>query len=660
MHLKGGAADAIRVFISYSRSDLETADRFVAALENEGFKVVIDRRDLPYGEEWLRELTDFIAGSDTVVALVSPRFLASKACSWELGQSRATNKRIIPVVIDAISHADLPEAIGRIQLLPAEGMFTFETHFAALVTALNTNRQWIKEHTRLADRAHQWIGEKRPSALLLRGSALKDAEEWKDRQPKAAPPPSDEIFELMLASRRAATRRQKWIAAASAFAALFALSLAGAAALQWQRAERSYSVARTNLDLLIKDLGGEMQNSEGMTVTTVNRILEDGQALARNLEKASGGDLRLDASRAAMYYQFGKTYQKIGRRDDATRASSESLALARKLIAVSPKDEEFAFLFVESLDLAGDLEREAKHYSAAHVLLDEAVRIGSVLNRKRPANEDYAIALSKALVRLGDLERIQKNHEAAKAHYTEAFEKTSVPLRLLQGNSSFFLQREVSWTYNKLGDVEADLGNFDQAEAGYRSSLCLRMHLFDIDPNNTLLRHDISWNYEKIAAVNERADRLDRAIDALFSALRVRRKLMLVDTRNLIWRRDAASALHQIGDLKGKTGDLPNAMMFYLAAADIRNMLKRDAPGDNSYAAAFDKSMTMAQETREKILEEKLDWAERPFRDVVTEEEQDAEAKAQKQARNASVCWSEILAGLAKVEASATNTLIIK
>jgi len=36
---------AIRVFISYSRHDMEIADRLVEALGSEGFQVTIDRRD---------------------------------------------------------------------------------------------------------------------------------------------------------------------------------------------------------------------------------------------------------------------------------------------------------------------------------------------------------------------------------------------------------------------------------------------------------------------------------------------------------------------------------------------------------------------------------------------------------------------------------------
>ena len=62
MVLSNARTDAIRVFISYSRRDLNIAGRLVTALEDLGFQVTIDRRDLPYGEEWLKELSDFIAG----------------------------------------------------------------------------------------------------------------------------------------------------------------------------------------------------------------------------------------------------------------------------------------------------------------------------------------------------------------------------------------------------------------------------------------------------------------------------------------------------------------------------------------------------------------------------------------------------------------------
>jgi tetratricopeptide (TPR) repeat protein len=640
-------SDAIGVFISYSQRDLLAADRLVEALEEEGFKVTIDRRDLPYGEEWLLELTEFIAGSDTVVALVSPAFIASRACNWELGQVRATNKRLVPVVIEPVVIEDLPETIRKIQLLPAQGAFDFEAHLKPLAEVLNTDRQWIKEHTRLADRARQWISRGRPAALLLRGSALADAEAWQDRQPKAAPAPSEEILELMLASRRAATRRQRAIAAGSFFAAIVAFALAAAAAFQWRRAETSYAAARTNFDTLIKVLAAEMQNAEGMTAETVNRILSNGQELAANLKEASGGDARLEATRGSMFYQFGKTYQKINRRAEAIKASNESLEIWRRLSTAHPHNQSYAAGLAESLDLAGDLEREQRQFTKAREFYEQSVRIGSALNAKFPANVDYTVQLSKTLIRLGDLDRFDKKFAEAKERYAEAFEKTKAALRRTRSEPPIGLQRELTWNYNKIGDVSADLKDYAGADAAYKNGLCAREYLSSKDPGDTQLQHDISWSLSRIASVRLQTGDFSGALDAEFASLAIRRKLAETsDPKNRIWRRDLAASLHQIGEIDAKAGDYASAIAFFVAASEARLALKKDAPEDAAIAASFQASMTRAREARAKRLEQQADWTERPYREAVAEEEQAAAARARANARDPSVCFNAIIEGL--------------
>ncbi len=637
-------SDGIRVFISYSRRNLEAADRLAAALEGEGFLVTIDRRDLPYGEEWLKELGDFIAGCDTVVALVTPAFLASKACNWELGQVRDTNKRLVPVMLERVPVAELSDSIRKIQLLPSEGNFDFAVHLKALADALNTDRQWIKEHTRLADRARQWIARDRAPALLLRGTALVDAEAWQDKQPKAAPPPSDEIFELMLASRRAATRRQRVIAAGSLLAAVFAFALAGAALFQWKRAEISYNAARTNLDLLIKDLAVEMQNKEGMPVSTVNRILKSGQTLAANLKNAGSGDDRLDASRAAMFYQFGKTYQKINQTAEAIKASGESLEIWRRLAASRLNNQDYQEGLAESLDLAGDLEREQKHFDKARELYGDSAKIGANLRAKSPENPDFAVSLSKTLVRIGDLDRFDKQWSSAKDRYSEAFKNTKGVIRLIRGEPSITLEREISWNYNKIGDVSVDLKDYVTAEASYRNSLCIRQHLLSMDQTNTQLQHDISWSFDKLAGAKLAIQEFPGALNAQFASLAIRLKLVSSDPKNLIWRRDAATALHRIGEIKAAARDFSSARMFFLAAAEARLELKKEVSGNTGFAAAFESSMKQAKEALTKQAANSSEVSERYYREAVAEEEQAAARKAAAEASDPAGCWNDILA----------------
>ena len=61
----GSSNDRLKIFVSYSRREIATADKLVAALQVAGFHVTIDRRDLPYGEEWQKELADLFTSQNT-------------------------------------------------------------------------------------------------------------------------------------------------------------------------------------------------------------------------------------------------------------------------------------------------------------------------------------------------------------------------------------------------------------------------------------------------------------------------------------------------------------------------------------------------------------------------------------------------------------------
>lgn len=145
LHSLGGV---MRVFLSYSRGDTAIADRMVADLEARGIDVDIDRRDLPYGEEWQDELAGFIRRADTVVWLASAASVTSHWCKWELGEAQRASKRVLPVRISALAPEDLPEALGRIHILPVEGSYDPARHLDDLVAAIETNRAWIEMHAR--------------------------------------------------------------------------------------------------------------------------------------------------------------------------------------------------------------------------------------------------------------------------------------------------------------------------------------------------------------------------------------------------------------------------------------------------------------------------------------------------------------------------------
>lgn len=265
---------ALEVFISYSRSDMAAADALVDSLEAAGFAVTIDRRDLNYGEQWQDELAQFIRAADTVVWLVSTTSVASHWCQWELGEVLRLGKRLLPVALEAVEPASLPGALGRIHMLPAEGRYRAEVHLPLLTAALHADHAWLKQGTALAMRAHQWRGHTADEAhapaepdtsALLTGRQLAEAERWRLRQPRAAPAPGTEVLELILASREAATRRQRLRRGLASGVAALGLTLAAFA--WWQR---SLAVEREQLAL---------GNESRMLVGLAQRSLAEGDAV---------------------------------------------------------------------------------------------------------------------------------------------------------------------------------------------------------------------------------------------------------------------------------------------------------------------------------------------------------------------------------------------
>lgn len=285
--------DNLRVFISYSRQDADAADALVDALAIRGFEVTIDRRDLPFGEKWQAELAEFIRLSDTVIWLVSEASIASKWVNWELDEVSRRSKRLVPVLIGETPRDALPRQLGEIHILPAHGLFSLDRDVEELSRVLETDRAWLKEASRLQDRAAEWLTKGRARTLLLPSASLKTAEQWRVRKPKKAQLPAPEVLELLLASRQAATIRQRWWVGGSFAVALGAISLAVLAYFQSIEAVKQAAIADQERKVavdqkrLTEDLRRQTQTTESGLLSQAAKavVSEDpSQAMLLSLE----------------------------------------------------------------------------------------------------------------------------------------------------------------------------------------------------------------------------------------------------------------------------------------------------------------------------------------------------------------------------------------
>jgi TPR repeat protein len=212
--VKPASADSgkLHVFISYSRDDLSFADQLDAALSACGFDCLIDRHGISGGEDWKRRLGNLISEADTVVFVLSPSSARSPICDWEVEEAARLNKRILPVNCRPLEDTSAPPLLRELNYiffyeepkLPGSG---FGTGLASLVAALNTDFDWLREHTRYLQRAIEWNTRGRPANRLLSGDDIAEAKAWAARQPQDAPEPTSLHFDYIRASEEEADAR---------------------------------------------------------------------------------------------------------------------------------------------------------------------------------------------------------------------------------------------------------------------------------------------------------------------------------------------------------------------------------------------------------------------------------------------------------------------
>lgn len=193
----------LTVFISYSRKDAAFAQELVAGLKFGGFTPSLDTHDIAPGEDWQARLSRLIEQADTLLFVISPDAVASERCAWEVARGEALKKRLMGIVWRGVEEAKVPPGLTRLNYIYFDKPHSFGPSLSILATALRTDLDWIREHTRLQDIALRWDARGRAEALLIRGEELLAARNWLGRQPEYAPEPHLLTLEFIQASEDA-------------------------------------------------------------------------------------------------------------------------------------------------------------------------------------------------------------------------------------------------------------------------------------------------------------------------------------------------------------------------------------------------------------------------------------------------------------------------
>jgi formylglycine-generating enzyme required for sulfatase activity len=190
------------IFISYSRRDLDFAQKIVDALASNNLDTWIDWKSIPKGEDWEQEIYRGIEEADAFLFLISPDSVVSEMCNKEIDHAVKNGKRILPIVIsDTVPKAIHSEISKHNWIFCRDGQDDFNKAIVETCKTIHTDYEWLKYHTKLQVKALDWERIK-DNSRLLRGKELQDAEQHFSKVNSSTEPPPTKLQERYLTSSK--------------------------------------------------------------------------------------------------------------------------------------------------------------------------------------------------------------------------------------------------------------------------------------------------------------------------------------------------------------------------------------------------------------------------------------------------------------------------
>lgn len=233
--------------ISYSRKNSAFVLRLYQALKEKGIDLWLDTEDITLASQWWAEIRKGIIGARVFIFIATPYSLTSKVCHWELDYALTHKKHIIPIAYIApagpapadphslaseIKNVTDPQTLTVLERLDitapgdkqidaaanwqsvsqvniksfVENESQFDKIVKDIYEAIEHIPEYREQHRLLLIRAFEWEKSERKSDLLLKGSAIRDAERWLSQSANKIPSASPLHIEYITASRRAQNR----------------------------------------------------------------------------------------------------------------------------------------------------------------------------------------------------------------------------------------------------------------------------------------------------------------------------------------------------------------------------------------------------------------------------------------------------------------------
>ncbi len=205
---------SLEVFISYSRTNSDLARKLNDALQELGKTTWFDQESIATATDFQKEIYRGIENSDNFLFIISPKSINSPYCADEVEYAQKLNKRFVTILHTPLSTDDqqkLPPALASVQWLDFnQHQAEFYVNFNELVRTLDTDREYVRNHTKWSQRALEWQEKDKNPDLLLRGSEFSVAEKWlKTAETENKKPTATDLQRELIAQSLAAIEAEK-------------------------------------------------------------------------------------------------------------------------------------------------------------------------------------------------------------------------------------------------------------------------------------------------------------------------------------------------------------------------------------------------------------------------------------------------------------------
>lgn len=204
--------EKVKVFISYSRRDLEFVSHLYHSLRERGYDCNYDKAEhddvnsgISAEDEWWDRLKVHITACDVMIFVVSPSSAVSKVCDEEIAFAKVLSKRVIPLLLRPVDFNTVPPRLGALNVKLTffeDGEVEYLNQLDALCLALDKDIIWHREVRRFLEAAIRWDNKERPSSLLLRPEQLRFAQELVSRRPTKENEPPELLYDFFKSSQK--------------------------------------------------------------------------------------------------------------------------------------------------------------------------------------------------------------------------------------------------------------------------------------------------------------------------------------------------------------------------------------------------------------------------------------------------------------------------